>query len=390
MHARLRGSVRYRLRNVALQHQPQNAVVELIVHAIGRAEIQPLRHACGCGILRILFTQVLRGDDWVIRGRVGRRCEDVCQGPAEVIELREPPHAEDVLDRRDYVRRVDEAMHGARPVVGRDGVERRAVRIGVVGARLRVVLNDEDHRVLPIRTVRERLHDPPKSEVVVGHARARRALARPAGGQVVHRQPHDFKLWHVAVAHIALEFGDPHISALLVLRHQIHRDVVRIHVGAQVVLRHRPAGIPLDHFAVVAERDAVSGCERPQEPAFRLVALFAIHVGPLAGVAGGHHLLTVVRDVGGGGPDVSLRTDLGIHEEAIEQAEAPGQRVVVRSNGDVGEIEEARVAIAFLQVAQDLIVGAILFDDVDDVAEGRIAPRREALLPVIGGDDAFR
>ena len=172
-----------RWRNITLQHQPQNAVIELIVHAIGRAEIQTLRQACGCSILRILFIQVLRGDDWVIRRQVGRRCEDVRQGSAEVVELREPPHAEDVLDRRDHVRRVDEAMHRARPVVGRDGVERCAVRIGVVGPRLRVVFNDEDHRVLPIRAVRERLHDPPKCEVVVGHARARRALARTPGAR---------------------------------------------------------------------------------------------------------------------------------------------------------------------------------------------------------------
>jgi len=45
----------------------------------------------------------------------------------------------------------------------------------------------------------------------------------------------------------------------------------------------------------------------------------------LAGVTGGHNLLTVVRDVGGGGPDVSLRAHFGICEEAIEQTEAPRQ-----------------------------------------------------------------
>jgi hypothetical protein len=186
------------------------------------------------------------------------------------------------------------------------------------------------------------LHDPSQREVVVGHARARRALARTTGGQVVHRQPDDFELWHVAVAHVTLELGDPHVGALLVLRNQIHRDVVGIHVGAQVALRHRPAGIPLDHFAVVAKGDALADRERPQEAAFRLIALFAVDGGALAGVTGGHDLLAVVGHVGGGGPDVSLRTDLGIHEEAIGQGEAPSQRVVVWGDGDVGEIDEAR------------------------------------------------
>jgi len=46
-----------------------------------------------------------------------------------------------------------------------------------------------------------------------------------------------------------------------------------------------------------------------------------------------------------------LRTDLGIHEEAIEPAEAPRQGVVVRGDREVGEIDEAPVAIAFLHVS---------------------------------------
>ena len=60
---RMKGRVAlcHRWRNITLQHQPQNAVIELIVHAIGCAEIQTLRQACGCSILRILFIQVLGG-----------------------------------------------------------------------------------------------------------------------------------------------------------------------------------------------------------------------------------------------------------------------------------------------------------------------------------------
>src|SRR5437764_1504311 len=104
-------------RNIALQHQPKNAVVELIIYAIRFAKVQPFRHTCGCGLLRILFVQILCGDDWVIRRQIDCRCEDVCEGAAEVIKLREPAHAEDVLDRRNNVCRVDEAMYSAWPVV---------------------------------------------------------------------------------------------------------------------------------------------------------------------------------------------------------------------------------------------------------------------------------
>ena len=37
-----RMALRNRWRNITLQHQPQNAVIELIIHAIGCAEIQTL------------------------------------------------------------------------------------------------------------------------------------------------------------------------------------------------------------------------------------------------------------------------------------------------------------------------------------------------------------
>jgi Abnormal spindle-like microcephaly-assoc'd, ASPM-SPD-2-Hydin len=64
---------RNRWRNITLQHQPKNTVVELMVHAIGYAEIQAVRHACGPRYSRICFIQVLGGDDGVIRLEVSRR-----------------------------------------------------------------------------------------------------------------------------------------------------------------------------------------------------------------------------------------------------------------------------------------------------------------------------
>ena len=109
-----------------------------------------------------------------------------------------------------------------------------------------------------------------------------------------------FELRHVAVAHKPLELGDPHIGPLLILRNQIERHVVGIHVGTQVALRHRPARIPFDHFSVVAEGNARAVRERPQKSALRLVALFSIDVAALAGVPGRHDLLTIVGHVGGG------------------------------------------------------------------------------------------
>src|SRR2546423_13128375 len=84
------------------------------------------------------------------------------------------------------------------------------------------------------------------------------------------------------------------------------------------------------------------------------------------------------------------RTDLGVHEEAVKQAKASRQRVMVRGDGDVREIDQAWVAIAFWHVPKHLIVGAVLFDDVHHMMKRWIVPGRRRTLPVIRRDDAMR
>ena len=68
---------------------------------------------------------------------------------------------------------------------------------------------------------------------------------------------------------------------------------------------------------------------------------------------------------------MSVRAHLGVHEKPIEQAEAPGERVVVRRVGSRKEYEGC-VAVALRHVAQHLVVRPILLDDVDDVLERRV------------------
>ena len=58
--------------------------------------------------------------------------------------------------------------------------QHRAVRVDVVGAVLRVVLEHEDRRLRPEPAVRDRLHHAAEREVVLGDHRARRARARAA------------------------------------------------------------------------------------------------------------------------------------------------------------------------------------------------------------------
>jgi hypothetical protein len=70
---------------------------------------------------------------------------------------------------------------------------------------------------------------------------------------------------------------------------------------------------------------------------------------------------------------VPVVADLGVHVEVVEEDEFPGQGVGV--GGDLfPEQAEARVAVALLEVAQDLVVGAVLPDHVEHVLDGgRIA-----------------
>src|SRR5919201_6506736 len=85
---------------------------------------------------------------------------------------------------------------------------------------------------------------------------------------------------------------------------------------------------------------------------------------------------------------MSLRAHLRIGEEPVEQSESPRQRPVIRRR--VGsEEQQAAVAVAFLEVAKDLIVGPVFLDDVDHVLEGRVAPG-SAFPPAVRRGDAAR
>ena len=99
--------------------------------------------------------------------------------------------------------------------------------------------------------------------------------------------------------------------------------------------------------------------DRALEIVGALVAAIADRPGFLVVVAGG----------GGGGPDVAVSGDFSTVVEIVEHAELQGELVLV--GRDVGAVHgERAVAVADFQVAEDLIVGAIFFDDVDHVLDG--------------------
>ncbi len=71
---------------------------------------------------------------------------------------------------------------------------------------------------------------------------------------------------------------------------------------------------------------------------------------------------------------MSIAGHLAAVVKVVEHTELPRQLVLV--GRDVVAVHHQRwVAIGFLDVAEDLIVGAILLDDVDHMTNGIVAAR---------------
>ena len=138
---------------------------------------------------------------------------------------------------------------------------------------------------------------------------------------------------------------------------------------------------PADNiFAVMAIRNFVLGEVFPKIAAGRLAGVrnFVFDGDPpkqgalgvvgvlLTAIADGPSLGDVVGNRRGGRPDVAITRDIAAVIEIIENAELASELVLVGS--DVLAVHgERRVAVSGGEIAEDLIVGAILLDDVDDV-----------------------
>ena len=82
-----------------------------------------------------------------------------------------------------------------------------------------------------------------------------------------------------------------------------------------------------------------------------------------------------------GRPWVAVLRHLRVDVEVVEQREPAGERALVRRRAVLEQVER-RVAVALAQVAEDLVVGAVLLDHVDDVVDG--GHRRGRARPPLG------
>ena len=89
---------------------------------------------------------------------------------------------------------------------------------------------------------------------------------------------------------------------------------------------------------------------------------------PVVAVTHRPGLLDEIGGIGAHGPLVAIGADFTLDVKVVEQHKVARQPVVVGSDALV-EQAKARVAIAFGQVAEDLIVGAIFLDDVNAILD---------------------
>ena len=166
--------------------------------------------------------------------------------------------------------------------------------------------------------------------------------------------------------------------------------------------------LPGGELAVAAHRDPGARREVPQVALGRrrevavvvadLVAALA-QVEPAAvAVERRPQLLDGVGGVRRGREGVAVVADLGVDVEVVEQHELARDRVGVRRDV-LAEEREVRVAVALRQVAEHLVVGAVLADHVEDVLDRRRladpardrralgAPGRRVAAPVVVGAD---
>ena len=93
-----------------------------------------------------------------------------------------------------------------------------------------------------------------------------------------------------------------------------------------------------------------------------VVAAAAVHRRP--------RLLVVVARECARGPLVAVGADLAVHIEVVAQHPAPGEGVGIGCDAVV-EDRERRIAVPRRHVAEYLVVGAVLTDDVNDMPNSR-------------------
>ena len=297
-----------------------------------------------------------------VRRQHGFSLKGVEHGRGGGVVLRERRKAEDELHGAEHAGGgVECGIDVAAFCVRADHKTRGAVGVDVVGAVLRIVFDDEDRHFRPEFAARGGGDDLGEALVVAGDRGVGGKRAGRGAAGVVFAERHDGEAREDAGFFGGVEIGDPEI------------DFVHVaHLASIAPLAAVGGGDALGAFAVVFVRNAVSAAEVPEVTVggrFHLLvagefAVFRVADDPRALVEiGGHR---------GIAPTVAVDADFTVGVEIIEEDVVAGELVVVRRDL-FAEDRETRVAVAdgfaggIPQVAEDLVVGAVFLDDVEDV-----------------------
>src|SRR2546426_610311 len=243
---------------------------------------------------------------------------------------------------------------------------------------LSVVLNDEDGGLRPEFRLADGLDESTEREVVVSDKRCGRMFAERGTVGVVVRKADDLQSRHLPFGFKALQLSDETIRAFLVGKIEVEPAIPFVEMtleraDARFARIIRCSAI-VDEFAVTPITH--TGRPRPvpqiplsrtrhEEIAFAGIRIFAVLV---VAVAHGPGLLDEIGGIGAHGPLVAVGADFTLDVKVVEQHKVARQLVVVGGDALV-EQAKARVAVAFGQVAEDLVVGAVLFDDVNAILD---------------------
>ena len=352
------------------------------------------------------------GHDRVVGREVRPADEALPHAHRALVGDRHRRQAEQVLDRRDHAGGVVVGGVDRRALrVRADHVRERAVGVDVVRAVLGVVLGDEDRRALPERAVGDDLDEPPEREVVVGHVGLRRGAVgggpvRVVVGQAHEREPRERVARRIRRVELfvrtklALPLRQPvcvvgaeHVEAGEVLVDVVaEAGVVEPGRRRRVPVALAVAGDRRVH-AVAAERHAAVVRVVPQVAAGRrgggaeharvegqrlgqvqlrdgavLEVARAVRLARRGRVGDRPGLVRVVGDAGRRDPGLTVGGHVRVRVEVVEQREAAGELVVV-GRGVRAEQRQRRVAVPASEVAEHLVVRAVLLDHVDHVLD---------------------
>ena len=336
----------------------------------------------------------------VIRRQIGHRCKRLEHRPRSGIELRQRLEPQDQLHRPDHAHgAVLRAVDDAPLRIGAGDKADSAMGIDMVRAVLGVVFDDEDRRLGPQRPMADSLDEFAEGQVVAGHAGTGTVGSGCGAMGVILTEAHDDEPRHRSLCCELRIFPEHDVDelriAFLLLAAQ---PVVGAHVPHQT--RHSPldpcVSFRIIHppavFLVAAIADAGTPAGIPEVarggageiPVVVVVDTDALGIGEMP-VAG-----DVVGVIGHRAPGMAVATHLTVAVGVVEKRELLGDLVVIRSDipGKHAQrgITVSLGRLAGGQIAEHLVVRAILLDHIDHVADrGGIAhPAGDRRLPVVG------